>query len=95
MGDGEIDVMRLHFALRLRLEFHGSSVTSNACLLAYRELDETLALTGIGSAKMADQQGRVFNGHFECTCYHLWALSTPNIDPSDILGVDGKASDSD
>jgi hypothetical protein len=45
MGEASKDALRLDFNRRLRLEFHGTKVTSDAGLLAYRELDNALGLT--------------------------------------------------
>jgi hypothetical protein len=45
MGEGKKQALRVSFNGRLRLEFHGSTITSDAGLLAYRELDEVLELT--------------------------------------------------
>ncbi len=51
-GEADKGALRLDFDRRLR--FRGSAITSDAGLLAYRELDDTLWLTDTGADTLAD-----------------------------------------
>ena len=54
MGERRKDALRVTFAQRVKLEFHGTKVTSDAGLLVYRELDNVLGLTEMVESKLID-----------------------------------------
>jgi len=57
MGEKAKEVLKLQFDKRLRLEFHGARITSDAGLLACRELDGVLELTQMAPVYLQDTRG--------------------------------------
>jgi hypothetical protein len=56
MGECPTEPLQTQFDRRLRLRFFGAKVTSDAGLLAYRELDDALDLTRTAASQLPDSR---------------------------------------
>jgi hypothetical protein len=54
MGEARKDALQVDFDRLVKLESHGSTISSDGGLLAYRELDEAFALTAMADEVLTD-----------------------------------------
>jgi hypothetical protein len=54
MGESGSGDIRVEFDRRVKLEFHGSSISSDGGLLIYRELEDALGLMRIADKNLSD-----------------------------------------
>ena len=74
MGESICSPLRLQFDRRLRLEFHGATITSDAGRLASREMDDALGLAEMATAHLEESRTRRNVQH------QLAALGPPQAD---------------
>ena len=81
MGEARKEALRVDFDSQIKLEFHGAAITSDAGLVAYRELDEALGVTRMADDMFRDpRHGKNTPTIGGCP----WFTHTPNVRPRGI-----------
>lgn len=85
MGEAKNGALKLQFDGHLRLEFRGAKVTTDAGLLAVRELDEALKLTKMTVRRGYDREYpdlnifRILDGWTKCSQRQAWGLNAEDV----------------
>jgi hypothetical protein len=82
MGDCHNGDLRLDFDRTLKLKVLGSQVTTDAGLLAYRELDGALRLTEVGAESLQDSRLGQNKQTTFCLCSGLTSMGKTLPPPS-------------
>ena len=100
MGESKPGCLRVVFDRRLKLEFHSSKITSDAGLLAYRELDDALGLTEMAEGVFQDSRTgkngwHGMTGQFRQSVFGRLGgyddVNDADVNDADRLGVNGGA----
>ena len=78
-GEADKGTLRVDFDRWLMLQFRGSTITSDAGLLAYRELEDTFRLTDTGADTLGDMRtgGAAAAGGRVCCANRCLASASP------------------
>ena len=90
MGEKRKDALRVDFDRRIKLNFHGSKVSSDTGLFPFRELDEACGLTESSATELFDfRSGR--NRPARAHCHASVAIVRGNCERYSIWNIGGKS----